>query len=211
LRAVGLPVADEQMLTPANVAAAYVLRHHPGQPVLAFGNEGLLQPLRAAGVPLADLASAERAGVVLIGADPEFTYPKLVAACRAVWAGAALLVTSMAPHFASRNGRMPSTSGAIAAGITHVTGVEPVVVGKPSTVCMQVLAELLAVPASSIAVVGDDLHLEILMGREAGASTVLVLTGATAAADVSPTLVPDFVLANVGELLPFLRGTLPAR
>jgi HAD superfamily hydrolase (TIGR01450 family) len=200
LRAVGLPVTDEQMLTPANVAAAYVQRHHPGMAVLAFGNEGLLQPLRAADVPLADLASAEQAGVVLVGADPEFTDPKLVAACRAVWAGAALLVTSMAPYFASRGGPLPSTSGAIAAGITHVTGVEPVVLGKPSAVCMQVLAEMLGVPASEIAVIGDDVHLEIRMGREAGARTVLVLSGSTVESEADA----DLVLANVGEMLALL-------
>jgi len=102
LRAVGLEVMDEELLTPAVVAARYIRAHYAGASVVAFGNEGLLLPLGEAGVRLVEVDEAERAGVVVIGADPEFTYPKLVAACRAVWAGAALLVTSNAPWFASR-------------------------------------------------------------------------------------------------------------
>jgi HAD superfamily hydrolase (TIGR01450 family) len=197
LRAVGLPIEDTQLLTPAVVAAAYVQRHHAGQSVLAFGNEGLLQPLRSAGV---DVTSETRsAGVVLIGADPDFTYDKLVKACRAVWAGAPLLVTSMAPYFAARDGRMPSTSGAIAAGIVHATGAEPIVVGKPSAVAMQVLCDLLGEPAERIAVVGDDLDLEIRMGQAAGARTVLVLSGTTSEDHIAPPP-PDLVLPSIAEL-----------
>ena len=204
LRAVGLDIADDQLLTPANVAAAYIAQHHAGQPVLAFGNDGLLEPLRAAGVVLADLRQAHEAGVVLIGADPEFTYPKLVAACHAVWAGAPLLVTSMAPYFAARDGRMPSTSGAIAAGIMHATGAEPIVVGKPSPVAMDVLASTLELAPETIAVVGDDVHLEMRMGRAAGARTVLVLTGSTVEADLRDGQRPDVVLPSVAGLLDLL-------
>jgi 4-nitrophenyl phosphatase len=203
LRGVGLEVADLELVTPAVIAAAYISRHSPQALVLAFGNDGLLEPLRRAEIGLATLDQAEQANVVLIGADPEFTYDKLVAACRAVWAGASLLVTSMAPWFASRRGRMPSTSGAITAGITHVTGVQPTVVGKPSTVAMDTLADLLGVTPADLCLVGDDVDLEIRMGREAGASTVLVLSGTTSPDDldrIPPEFQPHVVLQNVGEL-----------
>jgi 4-nitrophenyl phosphatase len=203
LRAVGLDVRDDELVTPAVIAAAYIARQAPGANVLAFGNEGLIEPLRRAEIALASLGDAERAGVVLIGADPEFTYEKLSAACRAVWAGATLLVTSMAPWFASRRGRMPSTSGAIAAGITHVTGMQPIVLGKPSEVAMQTLADLLRTPATDIWMVGDDVGLEIRMGREAGAHSVLVLSGSSTRADlegIAPEHQPHLVLENVGEL-----------
>jgi HAD superfamily hydrolase (TIGR01450 family) len=203
LRAVGLDIRDDELLNPATVAAEYIRRHHTGQKVLAFGNEAVLLPLRAAGVPLASLEEAEDANVVLIGADPEFTYPKLVAACKAVWAGASLLVTSMAPWFASRGGKMPSTSGPIAAGIVHATGATPIVVGKPSPVVLEVVSALLGTPPSDIAVVGDDVHLEIRMGREAGSETVLVLSGSTALeelAQLPDALRPHLVLQHVGAL-----------
>jgi 4-nitrophenyl phosphatase len=204
LRAAGLPLSDDELLTPASIAAVHLGRAYPGGAVLAFGNDGLLEPLRAAGIPLASLEDAARVKAVLIGADPEFTYPKLVAACRAVWAGAPLLVTSMAPWFASRGGRMPSTSGAIAAGIVHTTGAEPVVVGKPSALVLPILASLLDCRPDQLAVVGDDVHLEIRMGREAGACTLLVLSGSTSEAELAHVpehLRPDLVVPDISALL----------
>src|SRR5262249_18006794 len=146
----------------------------------------------------------EPARVILVGADPDFTYAKLTAACRAVWAGAELLVTSMAPYFASSSGRMPSTSGAIAAGIRHVTGVEPIVVGKPSPLVLQACAQRMNVEPARLVVVGDDLRLEVRMARDAGAYAVLVLTGSSREEDVAQVtegMRPDSILRSVADLV----------
>lgn len=207
LRGVGLDVEDHEVLTPSTVAAESIRHSHPGAPVLAFGTEGVLQPLRDANIHLLGVEEAEQAKVVVIGADPDFTYAKLTAACRAVWGGAPMLVTSMAPYFASAGGRLPSTSGAIAAGIRHVTGVEPVVVGKPSPLVLRIAAARLHAEPSELVVVGDDLRLEIRMAREAGAFGVLVLTGSSSQSHVEEAaseLRPDLVLSAVGDLLPYV-------
>jgi 4-nitrophenyl phosphatase len=204
LRNSGLDIPDADVLTPATVAARHIQHEFPGEGVLAFGTEGVVAPLESAGVRLLGLDDAERARVVLIGADPDFTYIKLTAACRAVWAGATLLVTSMAPYFASAGGRLPSTSGAITAGIRHVTGAEPVIVGKPSPLVIEITARHLHAAPRDLVVVGDDIRLEIRMAREAGAFGVLVLTGASREADVGsvpPSMQPHLVVAAVGELL----------
>jgi NagD protein len=208
LRSAGLEVDDAQVLTPASVAARHIRLRYPAEVVLAFGTAGVLEPLREAGVPTVGLEDAEKARVVLIGADPHFDYEKLTAACRAVWAGAELLVTSMAPYFASSGGRLPSTSGAIAAGIRHVTGAAPVVVGKPSALVLEVCAGLLQVDARELVVVGDDLRLEIRMARQCGARSVLVLSGTSSAADVLEVAEaerPDLVAPDVGGLLEYLQ------
>ncbi len=207
LRDAGLDITDEELLTPPVVAAEYIRRQHPGQLLLAFGDEGVREPLRRAGIPLARLDEAEQAGVVLVGGDQDFTYAKLQAACRAVWAGAPLLVTSMAPFFASRRGRQPSPSGAIAAGIRHATGVEPKVVGKPSELVIEMIAAMLGTAPPRIAVVGDDLELEIRMARESGAFSVLVLSGSASESDlahVSAEQRPHLVVPVVGDLLAHL-------
>jgi len=208
LRGLGLDVRDSEMLTPASVAAEYLSATLPGEPVLAFGTDGLFEPLASAGVHLASLEEASAARAVLIGADPEFNYAKLTAACRAVWAGAPLLVTSMAASFASSGGRLPSTSGAIAAGIRHVTGAEPIVVGKPSGLVLDMAARVLGCEVSQLAVVGDDVRLEIGMARAAGATGVLVLSGTSRAEDVAATPAearPTLVVRVIGDLLEHLR------
>lgn len=205
LRAAGLDVADAELLTPAVVAAEHIGATYPGAGVLAFGTEGILQPLIDADIPLLSMEEAKHAKVVLIGADPDFTYDKLVAACRAIWSGAALLVASMAPYFASRNGRMPSPSGAIAAGIRHVTGVEPTVVGKPSPLVLDTAARRVGTTPNELVVVGDDLRLEIRMAREAGAFSVLVFSGTSKPKDLEATeeLRPDLAIQAVGDLLAY--------
>ena len=208
LRGVGLDVADSEVLTPATVAAAYIRHTYPGDPVLAFGTRGVLEPLRDMHIQLVAVEEAERAKVVLIGADPDFTYVKLTAACRAVWRGAPMLVTSMAPYFASAGGRLPSTSGAIAAGIRHVTGAEPVIVGKPSPLVLEIAAQRLGSTPPALVVIGDDIRLEVRMAREAHAFSVLVLSGSTGSEHVAQTaddLRPHLVCENVGEMLPYIR------
>jgi len=73
------------------------------------------------------------------------------------------------------------------------------VVGKPSAVAMEVLCSVLGEPAERVAVVGDDIDLEIRMGQAAGARTVLVLSGTTSREDIAKPL-PDLVLGGIGEL-----------
>lgn len=102
---------------------------------------------------------------------------------------------------------MPSPSGSIAAGIRHVTGVEPKVVGKPSALVMEVLADLFGTPAERIAVIGDDLQLEVRMARESGAFSVLVLSGSTHPSDLDGVPAehqPHLVVPAVGDLLAYL-------
>ena len=97
---------------------------------------------------------------------------------------------------------MPSTSGAIAAGITHVTGAVPMVMGKPSGLVMEVIGSVLGMPAAEVVVVGDDARLEMRMAREAGAYGVLVLTGSTRQAQPGDA---DLVVDSMANLLAHLK------
>ena len=207
LRGLGLGVADREVITPPVVAAIHIRRTDPDAPVLAFGGHGVDGPLRREGISIASLEEAERARFVLVGADREFTYPKLDAACRAVWAGAELLVTSWSRWFAGRSGRSIGVSGAIASGIAFVTGVQPVVMGKPSPLALEASAAVLGVDPAAMAIVGDDLEMELAMGHAAEAVTVLVLTGVSGREQLDESshgFRPDLVLPDVGHLLEHL-------
>jgi len=63
------------------------------------------------------------------------------------------------------------------------------------------------VRSEEIAVVGDDIRLDIPLGRLGRSTTVLVRTGISAEVDldrVPETQRPDLTLGSVGELLPLL-------
>ena len=186
-------------MNPAVVAARWIARRHPSESVLVLGGPGVVAPLHDLGIETVE----ERADVVLVGWDDVLTYAQLRAACESIWAGALLLATSTASVF-SVNGRpAPGWSGAVAAGIRQTTGVKAVTLGKPSPAALREVCRALGTTPRRTLVVGDDLNLEIVMARRAGARTALVLTGISTAADVDRLPAdrrPDVVATAVSEL-----------
>jgi 4-nitrophenyl phosphatase len=207
LRAMGLPVGRTDVMTPGLVAANLLAKQYPSAPVLVFGGSGVVDPLRERGIRILEVEEHQQAEAVLVSFDLEFTARKLDAACRAVARGAVLLVTSDSRWFAGRNGPQVGVAGAIAAGITHVTGVVASVMGKPSSFAMHEVERRLDVAANDLVVVGDDLALELRMGTEAGSRTVLVLTGMSSRGDVDGLPVserPDAIIDGIWDLASLL-------
>jgi NagD protein len=207
LKAMGLPVERTEIMTPGLVAANLIADQYPSGPVLVFGGSGVVDLLRERGIRLLEVEDHERAEAVLISFDLEFTARKLDAACRAVARGAALLVTSDSRWFAGRNGPQVGVAGAIAAGITHVTGVPACVMGKPSRFAMREVERRLGIDPRDLVVVGDDLALELKMGSAAGSRTVLVLTGMSSReeADRLPASGrPEAIIDGIWELASLL-------
>ena len=99
---------------------------------------------------------------------------------------------------------MPAT-GAVAALISHATGVEPYFVGKPNPLMVRSALNALDAHSETAAIIGDRMDTDIKSGLEAGMHTVLVLTGSTAAEDVDrypyrPSRIVDSIADLVGEL-----------
>ena len=190
LRSVGFELEDGEFMNPAVVAARWIARNHAGRSVLVLGGPGVVGPLHDLGIP-----TVEGAGeVVLVGWDDTLTYAQMRVACESLWAGAPLLATSTAPVFAVDGGPAPGWSGAIAAGLTYMTGVQAMTLGKPAPEALHEMCAALGVAAARTLVVGDDVDLEIAMARAAGARAALVLTGISQAGEA------DAVAASVGDL-----------
>lgn len=188
LRGLGIEVSDEEVLTPAVVAADIANQRHPGAPVLVFGGPGISDVFAERGVAMIDIEAARRDGavdtpLVVIGWDIAFGRDKLLVAAEAVKAGARILVTSDAPSFASSHRLNVGVAGFIAAGLRHVTGEDYEIAGKPSLAAMATVARLLGVGPTDVLVVGDDLALETAMANAAGATSVLVTTGTSSRED----------------------------
>src|SRR3954452_3889318 len=67
LRADGLPIADEEMVTPVRSALSYLRRRHDGAPVLLFAQPSVRERMATEGVNLVDGGAAgEGAAVVLV-------------------------------------------------------------------------------------------------------------------------------------------------
>jgi 4-nitrophenyl phosphatase len=210
LNALGFPVGEREFINPAVVAASWIASEHPGATVLPVGGEGVTAPLDKAGVTWVEAEEGGGAAdTVLVGWDETLTYTQLRAACAAVWNGARLLTTSNAPRISVQGGLAPGWSGAITAGIERTTGVEALVLGKPAPQSFEQAAALLETPAERVAMVGDDLDVDISMARRAGAPAVLVLSGTATQAEaeeLDDALRPTAVVDDVRALPSLLDG-----
>jgi NagD protein len=190
-------------VTAGSAAADYITRHHQGARVLVLGEEGLADPLRRRGACLVEpSAGGPLADVVVVGAADTYDTAAINAGCLAVDAGAPLYTTVDVPWFHGGLGKAVAASAAIAHAVGWVTGVQPQVRGKPSPALAETLIRRLAAAGDEITVVGDA-TVEVELARQIGAHAVLVLSGATAAADL-PALAaghrPDLAVADVAEL-----------
>jgi HAD superfamily hydrolase (TIGR01450 family) len=204
LRSVGIDADPERCFTPVAVAARVIARDHPDGRVLVVGDDAARTPLLDQGVSIVSDADADQADVLFVAHDKHIDAAKLERAARALWRGAAFYVTTTAPFYATQKGRALGLSALVATGLAHVSGVQPIVTGKPSRAVMEMAADMLGVAVTDIAVVGDDIGAEIGMARDEGAMAVLVLTGTAKRGDldgIAPEAAPHVVVETLEQLM----------
>lgn len=205
LRAIGLPIADEALLTPSTVAAELMPRRGV-KSALILGTPGVGHPLAEAGIQVLfpDHPSAEQVQAVYIGWHPGCTMKDIEIAAKAIWNGAELYVASDVPFFATAAGRTMGYSHAITAAVRKLTGAPMILTGKPSLHALRLVARKLKVSMRRVGVVGDDPLVEMIMARRGGAIGFGVTTGMMSARDwVKQPLSrrPHRVLNDLRELL----------
>lgn len=204
LREAGLPVEDEQFLTPLCSVQTYLERHGRGVTILPFATEPAREYLRAAGLRLVDGAGGEHIDAVFVAHTNQADFEELERAARAVIAGARLLTGNYVPAYAGANGPVFSRGAMVTAAIAKASGTRPIVVGKPSKAAVRTMGDRLGLPTDQIAVVGDDVFLDIALGHLGGSRTILVRSGISGSIDLSGVPEkrrPHASLDSVAELL----------
>ena len=204
LREDGLPIADDEMLTPVDSAITYIRRRYPDRPALLFASDVIRQRMAEAGIHEAEGEDAE---VVFVAHVDEADFESMERAARAVERGAPLLTGSWARGYAGANGIIFSRGAMVTAAIAKVTGKRPKIVGKPSRAAVEEIRTRLDLPTEEIAVIGDDVGMDIALGRMGGSRTVLVrsgITGATPLDKLPESRRPHAVIDRVADLLAVL-------
>jgi len=202
LRADGLPVSDDEMVSPVRSALSYLRRRYAGGRVLLFAQDDV-RPLFSG----FELVDGEGADVVLVLHTNEIDFPALERAARAILAGARLLTANYLPAYAGADGPIFSRGAMLTAAIAKASGARPTVVGKPSKAAVQELRDRLGVPSEDLLVTGDDVRMDVGLGHLGGSRTVLVRSGITGGADLSRLPEhrrPHAVIDGVEELLAWL-------
>ena len=195
----GFEVTPSQVISSAEVTAAYLLKHRRGKSVYLVGTSYLREALEGFGIPLTE----DEPDIVLSSFDTSLTYHKLERACTYLRGGAEWLSTHPDINCPTEDGFIPD-SGAINAAIAASTGLcAPRYFGKPYSETADMLCEILGVAKSEMVIFGDRLYTDIALGKRNGILSVLVLSGETTAqmlAEAEAADLPDLVFADLGEV-----------
>lgn len=195
----GVRVHLEEVLPSCDATALYLQQiASPGARVFVVGEKALREAIAAAGFQVVE---EERADFVVVGIDWGLTYERLARAARAIWNGARFIGTNPDPVWPGEDGLYPG-NGATLAFLERATGVAPLVVGKPEPLMFRLAMERMGATPENTAVIGDQIPTDIVGGKRAGLTTILVLSGATTREMLAENLVkPDFVFADIRELM----------
>ena len=201
LAAMGISATREDFITSSQATAYYLKKHHPGKKLYVCGTKSLIRELEMEGFQTTtNLSEVE---CIVMGFDTELTFRKLEDVSRL------LLTRSNIPYIATNPdyvcptefGSVPDC-GSVCDMIFNATGKRPVVIGKPSPLMPQLAMEHAGFTKEETAVVGDRIYTDIKSGLNAGATTMLVMSGETTYEILNASQEkPHLVLQDCREIL----------
>ena len=211
LTRLGFPCEAENVFTSGMATGMYLNQRHPGAKVYIAGTKAFYRELKSYGIDLVNdengHTDAFDVDVVVQGFDTELVYEKLERACHFLRRGAVVIAAN--PDWVCP---MPADEvlpdcGSICALLTASSGREQEYIGKPNRNMIDVISKMTGIPNEKICAVGDRLYTDIAVAQNAGAVSVLVMSGETdeailAAADRKI----DYVLPSVKELHEVLKS-----
>lgn len=140
LRDLGFGSVDRsRIITAAEATAALVSSRHPGAEVLLVGGEGLREELEASGLKVRQPGSDRSVAAVVVGKTHAFNYQALARAARHIRAGAAFYGANPDLVDPVEDGVEPAC-GALLAAVEAVSGIKPIIAGKPERWIMDLAA-----------------------------------------------------------------------
>ena len=197
LRQLGFPCTEEQVYTSGMATAAWLKKTYPDGAVFPVGTVRFLMELADYGITFTE----EDPAAVVVGFDRELTYAKLEKAVHFLRKGAGFVAANPDLVCPMPNDEVLPDCGSICALLTAATGRDPLYIGKPDRRMVDVISEQTGIPNGKIVCVGDRLYTDIAVGVNAGAVSVLVLSGETSEETLQRSQIhPDYVLPSVKEL-----------
>jgi HAD superfamily hydrolase (TIGR01458 family) len=205
LRAMGFDLDPDEVQTTGGTAA----RELAGKRVFALVMAGLVDDLE--GLELV----GEGADAVLIGGCDEttepnqvFSYMNLGRAFAELQAGAELYCLHKNRWWQTKRGPMLD-AGVFVAGLEYATGMDAIVIGKPSAAYFAAALEALDAEPELTWMVTDDLEADVPGAQMFGMKTVLVRTGKFRPETLErSTQVPDMVLSSIAQFPEWLERAL---
>jgi HAD superfamily hydrolase (TIGR01458 family) len=198
----GMEVGERRILTAVTSAARYLTETHAGVGCFVVNEGDLSEDLEGV-----EMVGAPAAGVVLLGgAGPRVGYEDLNAVFTLAMRGVPIVALHRNVRYQTADG--PALDmGAFIVGLEAAAEARVTVVGKPAPAFFAAALTDLGVDARRAAMVGDDIHSDVLGAQESGISGVLVRTGKFRPSDLEGNeQEPDHVLDDIGQLRALLEA-----
>ena len=201
LEKMGIAATKEDFMTSSQATAFYLKKHHAGKTLYVCGTESLKQELIGEGFVVSD--DITKTECIVMGFDTELTFQKLHDVSYLLLTQPTLPYIATNPDLVcpTEFGSVPDC-GSVCGMIRNATGLEPVVIGKPTALMPQLAMEKLGVTPEETCVVGDRIYTDIKSGLNAGTLTVLVLSGETTLESLAESpQKPHLVIPDAGDIL----------
>jgi 4-nitrophenyl phosphatase len=194
----GITVEEEEVFTSALATALYLQQNgEAGKSAYLIGEEGLHAAMHDVGMRVVD----DGPEWVIVGLDRDLTYERLTVAALALEQGARFLATNGDTSLPTERGLVPG-AGAILAALTATTGQQPIVIGKPQPLMLQLAMDAVGGSVENTVMLGDRLNTDIGAAQALGIPSILVLTGVSTRADLAHSQIqPTLVVDNLNELM----------
>jgi len=197
----GIETNHTEVFTSSHGAAKYIESNYPvsKRNVFVISGYGVEEELLRHN---ARVVSWDKANIVVVGLDIHVNYEKLSQGFKAIYKGADFIATNCDATYPVEDGLLPG-AGAIVKFLEYSSGKKPITIGKPNHFIMDILLEETGLKKSEVIIVGDRLESDILLGKNTGIKTVLVLSGVTKKEDLKKLKKnekPDYVIKDVSEL-----------
>ncbi|MEH0147695.1 HAD-IIA family hydrolase [Corynebacterium sp. Q4381] len=195
LQRLGLDIPEERIWTSATATARFLSQQAGEASAYVIGEAGLTTALHEIGWILTDADP----DFVVLGETRTYSLEAVTTACNLIMNGSRFIATNPDLTGPGPSGVIPAT-GAVAAMITAVTGMEPYYVGKPNPVMMRTALNNIGAHSEHTVMIGDRMDTDVKAGLEAGMRTILVRTGIADDKEIArypyrPTKVLDSVAA----------------
>ena len=202
LKTMGFDIDIGNVLTSGTAALRFLKDERKGKKVYVIGTESYLEDVKEYGIELDD----NDPDIVLLSFDRELTYEKINKGYMFIKNGAEYIATHP-DDLCPTEDDYDVDIGAFIAMYSYLLHKEPLIIGKPNRLLLDMAASEMGIPADSIAMVGDRLYTDMKMAYDNGLDSILVLTGETSLDDLKDSDIrPTYVLDSVADIMSTVFG-----
>lgn len=196
----GIAATEDCFFTSAQATAMLLRERYPNETVYCQGTKSLLRELTSYGIRVTEQVTDE-VGVILVGFDTELTSQKLRNTCELLLRDIPFYATNPDLVCPVSFGYVPDC-GSICMMLKNATGREPVYIGKPAPMMIDIARKTYRARQEETVVIGDRLYTDIAAGVNAGVTSICVLTGEATEQDIlTGEIKPTYTMESVKSIL----------